>query len=174
MINVSLYVPGDPVIGDDTRIWWLEGPKLPWGKGVECVRQDFLHRALAAERQGEREERADSPRWGLIHLCRTQAETLREAAARELREETGYAAERLRVVATPWSDPSRNRNRLHVVLAEGAVRVAEPRLEAGEDLRTEVLPVAEVLAGLPHGLLSHGAQLGGVILALAAAGHLTL
>ena len=96
------------------------------------------------------------------------------AAARELREETGYAAGRYRVVATPWSDPSRNRNRLHVVLAEGALPVTEPRLEAGEDLRAEVMPVTEVLAGLQHGLLAHGAQLGRVMLALAASGHLTL
>jgi 8-oxo-dGTP pyrophosphatase MutT (NUDIX family) len=95
------------------------------------------------------------------------------AAARELREETGHAAGGFRVVATPWSDPSRNRNRLHVVLAEGAVPVAAPQPEPGEELRTVVMPVAEVLAGLPNGLLAHGAQLGGVMLALAAAGRLT-
>lgn len=91
-------------------------------------------------------------------------------AARELREETGFAAGRFRVVATPWSDPSRNSNRIHVVLAEGAVAAGAPRLDAGEEMRTELLPVAEVLAGLPRGLMTHAMHIGGVVLALAAAG----
>jgi 8-oxo-dGTP pyrophosphatase MutT (NUDIX family) len=95
-------------------------------------------------------------------------------AARELREETGYAAARFRVVATPWSDPSRNSNRMHVVLAEGAMPAGAPQPDTGEEMRTELLPVSEVVAGLSHGLLTHGVQLGGVMLALAAAGHLAL
>jgi 8-oxo-dGTP pyrophosphatase MutT (NUDIX family) len=99
-------------------------------------------------------------------------ETPLATAARELREETGFAAERFRAVAAPWSDPSRNSNRMHVVLAEGAVPAGAPQLDGGEELRTELLPVQEVLAGLPHGLMTHAMHLGGVFLALQAAGFL--
>jgi 8-oxo-dGDP phosphatase len=93
-------------------------------------------------------------------------------AARELREETGFTAARWRVVATPWTDPSRNSNRLHVVLAEDAVPAGTPQHDAGEEMQTELLPVAQVLAGLPQGLLAHGVHLGGVLLALHAAGRI--
>jgi 8-oxo-dGDP phosphatase len=96
------------------------------------------------------------------------------AAARELREETGFTAAGFRLVASPWSDPSRNSNRMHVVLAQGAVLAAAVQHDAGEEMWTELLSVADVLAGLPQGLLTHGAHLGGVMLALASAGHMKL
>ena len=94
-------------------------------------------------------------------------------AARELREETGYAAARLRLVASLWSDPAHNSNRLHVVLAEGAVAAGPLAREAGEELETVLLPAAEALAGAAAGRFTHAMHLGGLLLALRAAGRLS-
>ncbi|MEN0074375.1 MAG: NUDIX hydrolase [Paracraurococcus sp.] len=94
-------------------------------------------------------------------------------AARELREETGYAAARLRLVASLWSDPAHNSNRIHVVLAEGAAEAGPLAREAGEELETVLLPAAEALAGAAAGRFTHAMHLGGLLLALRAAGRLS-
>ncbi|RAI60034.1 NUDIX hydrolase [Roseicella frigidaeris] len=94
-------------------------------------------------------------------------------AARELREETGYAAARLRLVASLWSDPAHNSNRLHVVLAEEAVDTGRLAREAGEELETVLLPASEALAGAAAGRFAHAMHLGGLLLALRAAGRLS-
>ena len=93
-------------------------------------------------------------------------------AARELREETGFAATRLRLVGSLWSDPAHNTNRIHVVLAEGAVPAGAHDREAGEELETLTMPVAEAIAGVTRGLFVHAMHLGGLLLALQAAGRL--
>jgi 8-oxo-dGTP pyrophosphatase MutT (NUDIX family) len=93
-------------------------------------------------------------------------------AARELREETGYAAARLRLVGSIWSDPAHNTNRIHVVLAEGAVPAGEHDRDAGEELETLTMPVAEVVAGVTRGLFVHAMHLGGLLLALQASGRI--
>nr|WP_242481644.1 NUDIX hydrolase [Paracraurococcus ruber] len=93
-------------------------------------------------------------------------------AARELREETGFAATRLRLVGSLWSDPAHNTNRIHVVLAEDAAEAGVPEHEAGEEMQTVLLPVAEVLEGIPRGLVTHAAHLGPLLLALRAAGRI--
>ncbi|HYI83963.1 MAG TPA: NUDIX hydrolase [Acetobacteraceae bacterium] len=93
-------------------------------------------------------------------------------AARELREETGYAATRLRLVGSIWSDPAHNTNRIHVVLAEDTVPAGAHDREAGEELETLTMPVAEAIAGVTRGLFVHAMHLGGLLLALQAAGRL--
>ena len=93
-------------------------------------------------------------------------------AARELREETGYAAARLCLIGSMWSDPAHNSNRIHVVLAEGAVPAGAHDREAGEELETLTMPVAEVVAGVTRGVFVHAMHLGGLLLALQAAGRI--
>jgi len=95
-------------------------------------------------------------------------------ARRELLEETGFTAEEFQALPwAPFTDPARNTNRMHVVLARNAHRIAEPKLEEAEDLQTVLMPVADVLRGLPQGMLGHGLQYGGVLLALQAAGRIS-
>ena len=53
------------------------------------------------------------------------------AGARELLEETGYAAAEWRFVATLHPNTATHRNRCHAVLALGARRVAEPSWSRG-------------------------------------------
>ncbi len=96
-------------------------------------------------------------------------------AQRELLEETGYTAESFTALPfAPFSDPARNTNRVHVVVAPNARRMTEPRREAAEaDMQTVLLPVPEVLQGIPAGRFAHGLQYGGLLLGLQAAGRIS-
>nr|WP_264185643.1 NUDIX hydrolase [Roseicella aerolata] len=93
-------------------------------------------------------------------------------AERELREETGYVAATLRLVGSIWSDPAHNTNRIHIVLAEGATDTGAHDREAGEELETVIMPLAEALAGVARGLFVHAMHLGGLLLGLQAAGRI--
>ncbi|HEX2729963.1 MAG TPA: NUDIX hydrolase [Polyangiaceae bacterium] len=57
-----------------------------------------------------------------------------QAAKRELREETGYAASDWTLLTSIHPDTTRQRTLAHVYLARGAERVAEQALEPSEDV----------------------------------------
>lgn len=96
---------------------------------------------------------------------------LKAAAQRELREETGFVAERWDLVASLFPNPSSHTNRVHTFLARGAERLEPQILEAGEEgLEVLVVPVTQVLAGLASGLLGQAMHVSSVLLALNAAG----
>jgi 8-oxo-dGTP pyrophosphatase MutT (NUDIX family) len=94
------------------------------------------------------------------------------SARREFTEETGYDAASFRTVSTLRNDPAHAGNHLHLVLAEGATPVTVQRLDHGEEIAVEVLPVATVLAGLAEGIIGNAAHAGGILLALRAAGRI--
>lgn len=94
------------------------------------------------------------------------------AGRRELLEETGYDAAEYRALPALSPDPARMTNRLHVLLALAAERVAEPRPDPTEDIAVELHPVADLLAGLPHGAVANAAHAGGILLGLRAAGRI--
>ncbi len=96
------------------------------------------------------------------------------AGARELLEETGYAAEAWRAVATLHPNTATHRNRCHAVLALGARRVAEPAPEPGEDITVELHPWRAVTARLHEGVMAQAMHVSALLLALAAAGELRL
>ncbi len=97
------------------------------------------------------------------------------AGERELREETGFAATSWRPVSSLHANPAIQTNRVHTVLATDAVQVGEPALEGSEaGMALRLVPVATVLAGLQNGLLGQSMQVGGVLLALAKAGRISL
>ncbi len=93
------------------------------------------------------------------------------AGQRELREESGFAADDFQLVASLYANPATQPNRNHTVLATGCRRVGNPQLEAGEEgLVVRCLPVSNVLAGLRNGLLSQSMHVAGMLLALDVAG----
>ena len=85
------------------------------------------------------------------------------AAARELREETGYEG-RLERLATVLPNPAIQTNRCHVFLVADAVRVHEPEPDPGEDLEVWTEPLARVRERIAEGSIDHAL----VIAALAA------
>ena len=76
------------------------------------------------------------------------------AAARELREETGYAGTLVHL-ATVLPNPAIQTNRCHVFLVKDAVRVGEPEPDPGEDLEVFVEPVAQVRERIDAGSIDH-------------------
>jgi ADP-ribose pyrophosphatase len=77
------------------------------------------------------------------------------AGARELLEETGYAGENARLLATVHPNPAFQTNRCHIVLIEHC-RVAAPLAwDADEELQITALPVAEVYAHARSGGITH-------------------
>ncbi len=65
-------------------------------------------------------------------------------AARELREETGYAGENPRLLGKIWSNPAILSNRTFTVLIENCRLQHDVDWDHSEDLVTRLVPVAEI------------------------------
>ncbi|MBI2893070.1 MAG: NUDIX hydrolase [Deltaproteobacteria bacterium] len=76
------------------------------------------------------------------------------AAARELREETGFSGE---IVPLGWvlPNPAIQTNRCHVYLARDARRICDPEPDAAEDLEVVVEPLARVHELIEDGTIRH-------------------
>lgn len=90
-------------------------------------------------------------------------ETPGEAAARELLEETGYAGGPPELLASLWPNPATQSNRVHTVLIRDAVRVAEPRPEATEELAIDEADGPALLACVRSGEMGHALHVAAVM-----------
>jgi len=82
-------------------------------------------------------------------------ETPSEAAARELLEETGYAAAELVPLGGVNPNPALFSNRLHGFLALGAQRVCEVRNESTEETEVELVPLEKMREEIRTGRIDH-------------------
>jgi ADP-ribose pyrophosphatase len=82
-------------------------------------------------------------------------ESLEQAAMRELREETGFTAERVRLLGTMMPNPAINSACCHVALAEGCHRTDEPSPDPFEQFEVLVRPLAQVSEMIRTGELRH-------------------
>jgi 8-oxo-dGTP pyrophosphatase MutT (NUDIX family) len=88
------------------------------------------------------------------------------AAARELREETGFTGGRLTHLISLSPDPGRYTNRVHLVLAEGVIAgPAAP--EPTEDIETVLVPRRELPSLACSGAVTNAGHVGLILLALA-------
>jgi ADP-ribose pyrophosphatase len=78
-----------------------------------------------------------------------------EAAARELREETGYEAARWTALGSIEPNPAIQGNRCFTFLAEGARLVGPAQLDEKEDIAVETRPLGEVARLLADGTIAH-------------------
>ncbi len=108
-----------PFVVCDTADWVLVIPVTADGE-VVMIRQ-FRH--------GVREVVLEVP-GGIIDA----GESPEEAAVRELREETGFTAERVRLLGRMLPNPAINSASCHVVLAENCRRTAERNLDPFEEI----------------------------------------
>jgi len=79
----------------------------------------------------------------------------REAAERELREETGYRAARWQYLGAVEANPAIHSNRLHHWLALGAERVGHQELDEGEDIQVLELTLDEARRAVHDGRIAH-------------------
>lgn len=77
------------------------------------------------------------------------------AAARELQEETGYAAERLRLLARVLPNPAIQNNWCYLFVADGCRKTGETRLDPLERIDVLERPLEEVAALIQSGEISH-------------------
>ena len=92
-------------------------------------------------------------------------ETSREAAVRELREETGYTTEDWEYLGYVEPNPAFLDNVCHHWLARGVQRTHEPGLDEGEDLSVIEMGLKEIRLEIASGRMRHA-------LSLTALGHL--
>lgn len=78
-----------------------------------------------------------------------------EAAARELREETGYAGGRPVLLGTVEPNPAIQSNRCHTYLIEGCRKARAPDPDPGEDIEVVTLPRRELFAAVADGRIRH-------------------
>lgn len=78
-----------------------------------------------------------------------------QAAPRELREETGYSGGQWAYLGSIASNPVFMTNFIHHYLAENVTLTHALSLDAGEDLKVETLPIAEVYQRWRTGWFQH-------------------
>jgi 8-oxo-dGTP pyrophosphatase MutT (NUDIX family) len=83
-----------------------------------------------------------------------QGETPAAAARRELREETGYEAATWTKIASPFANPARQTNRVHIFLAEDLNAGGPQQLDEAEQISHQFLTVKELKAKIREGLFS--------------------
>lgn len=91
-----------------------------------------------------------------------------KAAARELREETGFSGGKPRHIVSLSPDPGRYTNRIHLVQAEGVAPGATAQ-EPTEDIETVLVPRHDLLSLACSGAVTNAAHVGLILLALARA-----
>jgi len=83
-------------------------------------------------------------------------ESPEQSAERELLEETGYKAERFVLMGSSYPYAGVSNQQLFYVVALGAEKVAEPKLEPAEILRTSVLNIEEINRRIAQGAPTDG------------------
>lgn len=84
------------------------------------------------------------------------------AAARELREETGFRAGRVEALGGLNPNPALFGNRLHTFVAEGCVREGEVRNDGTEETEVELVPLADVPGLVASGRIDHALVVAGL------------
>jgi 8-oxo-dGTP pyrophosphatase MutT (NUDIX family) len=87
----------------------------------------------------------------------------REAGARELLEETGYAGDPAALVGTAWSNPSILTSKIATIVVTNARRIAEPKLDVGEELSVELVPARAIPRLIREGRINHALAVMGLL-----------
>ena len=95
-----------------------------------------------------------------------RVESIAEAAARELAEETGYRAGRITPAGGFWMSPGILHERMHLFIAEDLVPGPQA-LEPGEQIRTRVVTWDEALAMCRDGRIDDAKTVAGLLLCAA-------
>jgi ADP-ribose pyrophosphatase len=82
-------------------------------------------------------------------------ESPEHAAIRELREETGYECQSVRVLSRLLPNPAINNATLHIAVAEGCRPIGTQTLDALEQIEIVLRPLSEIPAMIASGEICH-------------------
>jgi 8-oxo-dGTP pyrophosphatase MutT (NUDIX family) len=88
-----------------------------------------------------------------------------DAARRELREETGYAAEAWQPISVFAPEPARSTQKAHFFLATGAKPAGPAQPEASEVIAVHRRPLRSLMSEIEAGRMVHAAHIAAVLLA---------
>jgi ADP-ribose pyrophosphatase len=100
--------------------------------------------------------------WELVAGRIDEGETVKEAAARELKEETGYSAKRFTEFLDVWPTPGFLEERMHILLAEGLTE-GEPSPEDDEKIVSRAYRGEELKQMMKSGKLRDGKSIAGIL-----------
>ncbi|HTZ46627.1 MAG TPA: NUDIX hydrolase [Verrucomicrobiae bacterium] len=100
--------------------------------------------------------------WELVAGRIDEGELVKEAAARELKEETGYTAKRLTEFLDVFPTPGFLEERMHILLAEG-LKAGESEPEADEKIISHAYRVNELKRMMKEGKLRDGKSIAGIL-----------
>jgi len=97
-----------------------------------------------------------------------------DAAKRELLEETGCVAEGYEPIKSVYANPARQTNWVHCFVAYNARKIAEPDLDATENIESEFVSLETLFRLIDSGEFSQSLHIASVYQALRKAGKLNL
>jgi ADP-ribose pyrophosphatase len=100
--------------------------------------------------------------WELVAGRIDEGETVKEAAARELKEETGYVAKRFSEFLDVFPTPGFLEERMHILLAEG-LKAGEAEPEADEKIISHAYRTEELKRMMKNGRLRDGKSIAGIL-----------
>ena len=86
-----------------------------------------------------------------------------DAGSRELLEETGFAGDPPHLLGAMWSNPSLLSSKTTTVVVTNARRVAEARLDPGEEVEVVLVPAREIPAMIRCGEIDHALVVAGLL-----------
>jgi ADP-ribose pyrophosphatase len=100
--------------------------------------------------------------WELVAGRIDEGETVREAAARELLEETGYRAKRFQVILDVFPTPGFLEERMYILLAEG-LKEGEAEPEEDEKIEVREYQAKELKQMIQKGKLRDAKSIAGIL-----------
>lgn len=137
-----------PVTGHQGQYVVLESPA--WVNMVALTEEQQMI-LVKQWRHGTRTLEIECPA-GLVD----EGESPLEAAARELREETGYVPQHMELIGSVAANPAYQDNTCFTILATGCRLEAARELDEGEDIEVLVLPPSQVQALMAQGQIRNG------------------
>jgi 8-oxo-dGTP pyrophosphatase MutT (NUDIX family) len=130
---------------------------------IAAITQDRQLVMVRQYRQGTRRIHLELPA-GIIEADDADVAA---AGARELREETGYAAQTWTALSVWHANPPRMTSRAHLMLAEGAHLAGAPQTDGVESLTVELVPLAQAREAVMSGEIDSSQHVAAVLRVLA-------